>query len=53
MSQESFTFKIQPVRDYNSIDYRTPVSFNLIINHKDIELIEALREKINDWLKQK
>lgn len=53
MSKEQFTFKIQPVRDYNSVDYRTPVSFNLIINNKDIVLIEALVDKIKEWLQTK
>ena len=47
-----FKFKIQPVRDYNKVNYREPVSFNLIINNQDIELIEALKEKIIEWLNE-
>lgn len=49
----NFKIKITPVRDYNRINYHEPVSFNLIINHEDLEIIEALKEKNEEWLELK
>ena len=41
---------IQPVKDYNLQNYKEPVGFKLTVNDDTPELLEILREKIQEWI---
>ncbi len=50
MSSSLTKISIKPKRDYNKKDYQTPVSFMLIIENPDVEILESLRDKIKEWI---
>ncbi len=44
---------IKPVKDYNKKNYQEPVRFKLEIFDDAPELLEALRDKITEWMDEK